>query len=245
MKLHLWCHWLLLVIGLVHQFLVYEQPCVITHRRTRISYPCNTKLAVMLKTDLTKVHKELYTAKSQPALIFVPAGHYVAITGKGDPDGPVFAESTQALYTAAYSVKNAYKQAGQDFTVSKLEGTWWVEQEGYPRDVPREEWHWQLLIRMPDYVTSTIVQHALKTAFQKKQLPLLQKVSLVTLAEGRSVQILHTGPYSEEPATLKVMEHFIKEEGLVYNGRHHEIYLSDPRKTAPAKMKTILRQPVK
>ncbi|MBW8685729.1 GyrI-like domain-containing protein [Chitinophaga sp. B61] len=199
----------------------------------------------MSKTDLTKVHKELYTAKAQPALIFVPAGHYVAITGKGDPNGQLFADSTQALYTAAYTIKQAYKQLEQDFVVSKLEGTWWVEQEGYPLDVPREEWCWQLLIRMPDYVMRTIVQQSLDAAFTRKQLPLLRQVSLITLAEGKSVQILHNGPYSEEPATLKVMEAFITGQGLTYNGRHHEIYLSDPRKTAPARMKTILRQPVK
>lgn len=149
------------------------------------------------------------------------------------------------MYTAAYSVKNVYKQSTQDFTVSKLEGTWWVEQEGYPLDVPRSEWCWQLLIRMPDYVVNPVVQQALKAAFVKKQLSLLQQVSLITLAEGKSVQVLHTGPYSEEPATLAIMEEFIRKEGLAYNGRHHEIYLSDPRKTAPAKMKTILRQPVK
>lgn len=245
MKPHLWCHWLLLIIGIAHQFTMSDQSCVITHKNKRVADSCKTKTSVMSKTDLTKVHRELYTAKVQPALIFVPAGHYLAITGKGDPDSPVFADSTQALYTAAYSIKNVYKQSAQDFTVSKLEGTWWVEQEGYPLDIPRAEWCWQLLIRMPDYVINPVVQQALKAAFVKKQLPLLQQVSLITLAEGRSVQVLHTGPYSEEPATLAIMEEFIRKEGLAYNGRHHEIYLSDPRKTAPAKMKTILRQPVK
>jgi hypothetical protein len=199
----------------------------------------------MSKTDLTKVYRELYTARSRPALIFVPAGHYVAITGKGDPDGSQFAGSTQALYTAAYTIKNVYKQSGQDFTVCKLEGTWWVEQAGNPLEVPRSEWCWQLLIRMPDYVVNAVAQQALKAAFLKKQLPLLQQVSLTTVAEGKSVQVLHTGPYAEEPATLQLMEDFMQEEGLVRNGRHHEIYLSHPHRTAPAKMRTILRQPVK
>jgi hypothetical protein len=202
----------------------------------------------MSKTDLTKLHKALYTAQSAPALIFVPPGHYLSITGKGDPDGGVFADSTQALYTAAYGIKNVYKQSGQDFVVSKLEGTWWVNVnplEVNPLEVPRDEWHWQLLIRMPDYVVSAVVQQTLKAVFLKKQLPLLQQVTLTTLAEGKSMQIMHTGPYSEEPATLQIMEDFIEKEGLTRNGRHHEIYLSDPRKTAPGKMKTILRQPVK
>jgi hypothetical protein len=244
MKIHLWYQWLLLVVGVVHHYMLCEKTCVITHKNTRIYNPCNTKIAVMLKTDLTKTHKALYTAQAQPALIYVPAGHYIAINGKGDPDGPLFAASTQALYTAAYSVKQVYKQSGQDFVVSKLEGTWWVA-GGNPQGVPRDEWCWQLLIRMPDYVVSAVVQQTLKAAFVKKQLPLLQQVALISLAEGKCVQIMHRGPYAEEPATLQLMEDFMQQEGLIRNGRHHEIYLSDPHKTAPDKMRTILRQPVK
>jgi len=198
----------------------------------------------MLKTDLTKTHKALYTAASVPALIFVPAGHYLALNGTGDPNGSIFSESVQALYTAAYSIKNVYKQSAQDFVVSKLEATWWAEGPN-PRDTPREKWHWQLLIRMPDYVMGAVVQQALKAACIKKQLPLLQEISLTALAEGQCVQVMHTGPYDDEPATLRLMEDFMRKEALAWNGRHHEIYLSDPRKTAPARMKTILRQPVK
>lgn len=201
----------------------------------------------MFKTDLTKVHKALYTASATPVLVFVPASHYIAISGKGDPNGPLFAGSTQALYTAAYSIKNVYKQSDQDFVVSKLEGIWWVNSDSYNpvKEVPREEWHWQLLIRMPDYVVSAVVQQTLKAAFLKKQLSLLQQVTLIPLAEGKSVQVMHTGPYSEEWATLQLMEEFMQKEGLRRNGRHHEIYLSDPRKTVPGKMRTILRQPVR
>lgn len=199
----------------------------------------------MSKTDLTRMHKALYTAQVTPALIYVPAGHYIAISGKGDPAGSLFADSTQALYTAAHSIRNVYKQSGQDFTVSKLEGIWWVTAAGNPLDVPRDEWHWQLLIRMPDYVVSAVVQQTLKAAFIRKQLPLLQQVTLIALAEGKSVQVMHKGPYPNEPVTLRLMEDFMSKEGLARNGRHHEIYLSDPRKTAPDKMKTILRQPVK
>ncbi|PWV54267.1 GyrI-like domain-containing protein [Chitinophaga sp. S165] len=245
MKLHLWCHWLLLIIGSVHQFTLSDKTCVITHEIKRNTTPCYTKTMFMSKTDLTKMYKALYTAQASPELIFVPAGHYLSINGKGDPNGDLFAESTSALYTAAYSVKNVYKQSGQDFVVSKLEGTWWVNVTGNPLEVPRDEWHWQLLIRMPDYVVSAVVQQALKAAFLKKQLPLLQQVTLAALAEGKSVQVMHTGPYSEEPATLRLMEDFMRKEGLTWNGRHHEIYLSDPRKTAPDRMRTILRQPVK
>jgi len=198
----------------------------------------------MSKTDLTKMHRELYTARAVPALLFVPAGHYLGLNGIGDPDGNVFSESVQAMYTAAYSIKSVYKQSAQDFVVCKLEATWWAEGAN-PRDKPREEWHWQLLIRMPDYVMGSVVQQALKAAYVKKQLPLLPQIALTALAEGQCVQVMHTGPFADEPATLKLVEDFMEKEALARNGRHHEIYLSDPRKTAPASMRTILRQPVR
>jgi hypothetical protein len=237
MKIHLWLHWLVLVIGTIEQFT--------TEAYHHISDNIHIKPAIMSKIDLTKVYKALYTAKSTPMLINVPPGHYIAINGKGDPNKEKFAESTQALYTAAYGIKGIYKQSAQDFVVSKLEGLWWVTAEGDPLKVPKEEWYWQLLIRMPDYVTNSVVQQALQQTFTKKQLPLLKEISLISLAEGKSVQIMHIGPFATEPATLRLMEEFMEAGGLKWNGRHHEIYLSDPRKTAPDKMKTILRQPVK
>lgn len=205
----------------------------------------------MTKLDLTKVHKELYAAGKNPQVLFVPAGHYLSVKGKGDPDGTVFAESVQALYTAAYSIKAGYKKTGQDFTVCKLEGIWWVANEENIKhyleamNVPREEWYWQLLIRMPDFVINTTAQQLIQEAYLKKGLVYLKKVSLTALAEGKSVQVLHNGPYATEPATIQLIVDFMEQEGLKKNGRHHEIYLSDPRKTAPEKLKTILRQPVK
>lgn len=205
----------------------------------------------MTKLDLTKVNKELYSAKKDPEVIFVPPGHYLSIRGKGDPDRELFAESVQALYTAAYSIKAGYKKEAQDFTVSKLEGIWWVADEALLQHhldvmkIPREEWYWQLLIRMPDFVINTTASQLIQEAYLRKQLPLLNRISLIALAEGKSVQIMHNGPYAKEPETLQLMADFMKKEGLERNGRHHEIYLSDARKTAPDKLKTILRQPVK
>ncbi|WP_298736449.1 GyrI-like domain-containing protein [uncultured Chitinophaga sp.] len=205
-----------------------------------------------MKLELTKTLKPFYTAPATPQLIAVPAADFLSIQGKGDPNGEAFAAATQALYTAAYSVKAIYKQQQQDFTVCKLEGLWWVDEKRWKVDghhsalqVPREEWQWQLLIRMPDFVMMEDVQQAIQTAIVKKQLPLLDGVTFIRYEEGECIQVMHTGPYSTEPATLQLMEDFMATHQLKWNGRHHEIYLSDPRKTAPEKMKTILRQPVK
>lgn len=204
-----------------------------------------------MKLDLTKTEKPYYTAPSVPQRITVPAASFLTISGKGDPNGPAFATATQALYTAAYSVKAFYKPQ-QDFTVCKLEGLWWVDQSRWQVDshhsalqVPREEWQWQLMIRMPAFVTKANAHQAIQAALVKKKLPLLLDVSLISFEEGDCIQVMHTGPYSTEPATLQLLEDYMAEHQLQWNGKHHEIYLSDPRKAAPEKMKTILRQPVK
>lgn len=205
----------------------------------------------MEKTDLTKTHKALYTATATPTILFVPPGHYLSIEGQGDPDGELFATCTQTLYTAAYSIKQHYKKMELDFVVCKLEGLWWVDNVEDLKDhteallIPRDQWRWQLLIRMPDFIKKPDVIQILKKTYLKKPLPYFNQVYLQTLAEGQSIQILHTGPYASEPVTLKILHDFMQEKGLTWNGRHHEIYLSDPRKTAPEKLKTILRQPVK
>lgn len=204
-----------------------------------------------MKLDLVRTHKSLYNAPSAPHSITVPEGQFIAITGKGDPNGAVFAARVQALYTAVYSIKNACKRKQQDFTVPKLEGLWWVDEyhllNGYRNAlaVPREEWNWQLLIRMPDFVSAATARQAINDAFAGKPLPLLREVSLISFEEGPCVQVMHHGPYREEPATLELLDGYIMRHGLKRNGRHHEIYLSDPRRATPEKMRTILRQPVK
>ncbi len=213
------------------------------------------KLAILktcyMKLDLAKTLKAFYTAPSAPQRITVPEARFLTISGTGDPNGPAFAEATTALYTAAYSIKMLYKKQQQDFVVCKLEGLWWVDEKYLLKDlrdalqVPREEWRWQLLVRMPDFVTQASAEQAIKDAFKKKRLALLNDVSLISYEEGDSVQVMHTGPYSEEPATLQRLHGFIQEHHLQPTGKHHEIYLSDPRKVAPEKMKTILRQAVK
>jgi len=144
------------------------------------------------------------------------------------------------------------KKEGKDFVVAKLEGLWWVDSDKPYTEVPREEWRWKLLIRMPDFVTSEIVEKARLEVMKKKKKKmkdvgggLLKEVKFEKMKEGKCVQILHIGPYSTEPETLAKMYEFMKDNGLVYNGPHHEIYLSDPRRAPEEKLKMILRQPVK
>ncbi|OCT14830.1 hypothetical protein A8709_11740 [Paenibacillus pectinilyticus] len=200
----------------------------------------------MDKLDLTKAYKMYYNAPSKPQLVEFETIWYLSIVGQGDPDSDTFANATEALYTVAYSVKGDYKKQELDFAVAKLEGQWWVD--GDPKkalEVPREEWHWKLLIRMPDYVTSDRVEEARKlAAAKKKDLKVIADIQYESLHEGVCVQMMHVGPYSTEPETLAQIEHFIEGNHLRYSGLHHEIYLSDPRKTASGKLKTILRYPV-
>ncbi|WP_236652683.1 GyrI-like domain-containing protein [Chitinophaga vietnamensis] len=204
------------------------------------------KLKHMDKLDLTKLYKTYYSAGPKPELATHHRGIFLSITGQGDPNGPAFAEATEALFTIAYAIKFICKKVEKDFTVCKLEGFWWVDdQTTDPLQVPRHLWRYELVIRMPDYVTRQQFAEAVTTAEKKKNNVLLRKVDLKDIQEGQCVQILHTGPFSEEPATLALLFAYMKDAGLVSNGRHHEIYLSDFRKTAPEKLRTILRHPVK
>jgi len=197
------------------------------------------------KLDLTKEYKTYYTAKTTPEIVEIEEGKFLTIEGKGTPGGDEFQAKVGALYSLAYGVKMLMKKESKDFTVAKLEGLWWVDSDKPYTEVPREEWRWKLLIRQPEFVTPEIVEKARQEVIEKKKVDLVNEVKFEKMKEGKCVQILHIGPYSTEPESLEKMYNLMKEKGLVYNGLHHEIYLSDPRKVAPEKMKTILRQPVK
>lgn len=207
----------------------------------------------MTKSDLTKEHKAYYTAKSKPELLTIGKAQFLSITGKGDPSGQAYADKLQALYSVAYTVKFLNKALDKDFVVAKLEGLWSFDENKYaglsadeaPLKIPRSEWNYRMLIRMPDYVTREQLEQAVKTVVNKKQISLAAEVEWFEMEEGKVVQMLHKGPFSEEPETLKQIMEFCEEHQLSKNGLHHEIYLSDPRKTAPEKLKTILREPVK
>lgn len=197
------------------------------------------------KLDLTKEYKTYCTAKTTPGIVEFDGAMFLTIQGKGAPGGDEFQAKVSALYSLAYGVKMLMKKAGKDFTVARLEGLWWVESDKPWYEVPREEYHWKLLIRQPEFVASEIVERAKKEVVKKKRIELVNEVKFEKMKEGKCVQILHIGPYSTEPASLTKMYKLMEEKNFVYNGLHHEIYLSDPRKVAPEKMKTILRQPVK
>jgi hypothetical protein len=208
----------------------------------------------MEKLDLTKKYKAYFSAKSSPELVEInDEARFVSIVGKGDPSGSAFLERIEALYSTAYTIKFEFKARGKDFVVSKLEGFWWFDEVKFPNktmensstDVPRSEWEYRLAIRLPEYVTKIDVEKTVAKVLLKKDLPLVRQVEYYTLVEGKCIQILHVGPYAMEPESLKKIMRLSREKNLLKNGFHHEIYLSDFRKTQPEKLKTILREPVK
>ena len=206
----------------------------------------------MKKLNLTKEYKSYYTAKTYPEIVEFGEIAYLSIEGRGAPGGEEFQAKISALYSLAYGVKMLMKREGKDFTVAKLEGLWWVDSDKPYTEVPREEWRWKLLIRQPEFVTSEIVEKARKEVVKKKEkkkefeiIEMLKKVKFEKMNEGKCVQILHIGPYSNEQKTLTKMYEFMKEERLIPAGYHHEIYLSDPRRVKEERLRTILRQPVR
>ncbi len=207
----------------------------------------------MTKLDLTKEDRAYFTAKTKPEEYEPGPVRYLAVEGKGDPSSEDFAAKISALYSTAYTVKFDCKAVGNDFVVSKLEGQWWYDEQRFgtpsmedaPRAIPRSEWEYRLLIRLPDFVTEAQVSSATKAVVQKKGIAGAAQVRMLELDEGRVVQMLHVGPFDKEPETLALMMAFMREKGMQKNGLHHEIYLSDFRKTPPEKLKTILREPVK
>ncbi len=199
----------------------------------------------MKKTDLVKQDKAYYAAKKKPEIREFGVLNFLTLLGKGEPAGIEFTKAIEALYPLAYGVKKIYKAMEMDFAVPKLEGLWWVKSDQPALEVPRSEWYWKLLIRMPDFVADKMVEQAKIEVIKKKGIELVQEIRFEEIREGKCVQIMHIGPYSTEPETIQQMDDFMTENGWIENGLHHEVYLSDPRKTAPEKMKTILRQPVK
>lgn len=207
----------------------------------------------MEKLDLSKHYKSYYSAKTKPEIVEIEPAQFLSITGKGDPSETSFADKVQAMYATAYTIKFACKAFDKDFVVPKLEGLWWFDEEKYsgytmseaPLKIPRSEWEYRLLIRMPEFVTQHLVTEGIHAVLSKKGLHLAQALELYRMNEGKCVQMLHVGPFKNEPQTLEQMNELIKEHQFEKNGLHHEIYLSDFNKTAPEKLKTILREPVK
>ena len=197
-----------------------------------------------MKLDLTKEYKEYYKAKTTPSIVEFGEIPYLTLEGKGEPAAEAFTKSVETLYPLAYGIKKICKTQRKDFAVPKLEGLWWVKSNKPALEVPRKDWYWKLLIRLPDFATPEMLIDAKEEVFKKKGLPLIKETKFEKLNEGKCIQIMHIGPYSTESETIEKMKKVMKEKGFTENGLHHEIYISDPRKTAPEKMKTILRQPI-
>lgn len=197
-----------------------------------------------MKLDLYRRYKSEYIAPKVPTLVRVGPARYLSVSGRGDPNGPGFDAAVGALYGVAFTIKMAKKAANRDYAVAKLEGLWWGGRRGKLLiDSPRSTWRWKILIRVPPFVTASDLTRARRELVRRGKSG--GTVRLESLREGRVVQMLHVGPYDREHASLGRMEEFARAHRVRFTGRHHEIYLSDPRRVAPGKLRTILRRPVR
>lgn len=199
------------------------------------------------KVDLKRL--DCYRAqRGRFRVLDVPDLRHLAVRGHGDPNGPAFAEALAALYPVAYALKFASKQQlGRDYVVMPLEGLWWAEDmDAFTSARDKARWDWELLTVVPDWVDDDLLAGAVARLRTKAEVPArLEDVTLQTLSEGRCVQTLHVGSYDDETEVLRELhEEFVPAHGLRLTGRHHEIYLSDRRRVAPERLRTILRQPV-
>ena len=201
----------------------------------------------MEKIDLKKELKAFYNPPAKDVtLIDVTKMNFIMIDGQGAPESPQFAQSIEALYPIAYTIKFDKKKAdGIDYGVMALEGLFWADDMKVfmPGTADRNQWQWTLMIMQPDFVTRKDFDNAVSAAKKKKDNPSIDKVRFQSFTEGKAAQIMHIGPYSEEGSNIQKLHHKIAEIGAKLSGRHHEIYLSDPRRAAPDKMKTVVRQP--
>ena len=201
----------------------------------------------MEKIDLKKELKAFYnpTAK-EVTLIDIPKMNFIMIDGQGAPESEQFTQAMQAMYPVAYTIKfDKKKTGGPDFTVMALEALWWAEDMKVfmPETSDRNKWQWTVIMMQPDFITRKDFENAVAAAKKKKDNPALNNVRFESFTEGKSVQIMHIGPYSAEGPNIQKLRRKIEEIGGKLSGKHHEIYLSDPRRVTPDKMKTVLRQP--
>lgn len=201
----------------------------------------------MVKIDYKKELKHLYNSSSkQVTIVDVPKMNFLMIDGEGDPNNSqAFHEAIEALFTTSYTLKFMIKkdEGGIDYGVMPLEGLWWADDMSKFNE-NKDNWKWTLMIMQPEHVKSFLVDEAIFQAKKKKGLPALPKIRFEAFSEGKSAQMMHIGPFSEEGPTIEKIHAFIEEKGFRLSGKHHEIYLSDVRKAAPEKWKTILRQPI-
>ena len=205
--------------------------------------------------DFKKEYKEFYLPANEPSIVTVPPMNYLAVKGQGDPneEGGEYKRSIELLYGIAYTIKMSRKGDHQikgyfDYVVPPLEGFWWQEGIKGVDYARKEDFNWISLIRLPDFVTREDFDWAIREATAKKKTD-FSKVGFLTYDEGLCVQCMHLGPYDDEPATVEKMHVYMQELGYVLDitdeRLHHEIYLSDARKTAPEKLKTVIRHPIR
>jgi hypothetical protein len=207
----------------------------------------------MEKLDLRNQYKHLYLPSAKkPAIVDVPEFQFAMVDGVIEPgcspgNSPSFQQAVEALYGISYTLKfmsKLRKENPIDYTVMALEGLWWVEDGQFDIQQPGN-WKWTAMILQPDHITPALLQEALVQLKQKKPSPALDLLRLETFREGLCVQMMHIGPYSEEPASVAKLDAFASENGYsIALGKHHEIYLGDPRRADPARLKTVLRHPI-
>lgn len=205
--------------------------------------------------DFKKEYKEYYMPKNKPEVVTVPPANYIAVRGKGDPneEGGAYQQAVGILYAVAYTLKMSYKgtykiQGFFEYVVPPLEGFWWQDHVEGADYSDKSSFNWISVIRLPDFVTRADFGWAVQEAERKKKLD-CSSAEFLTIDEGLCVQIMHLGAYDDEPETVAAMDAYLLENGYQNDftkGRlHHEIYLSDPRKSEPAKWRTVIRHPVK
>lgn len=205
--------------------------------------------------DFKKEYKEFYSPKNKPEIVNVPPANYIAVRGAGDPneEGGAYQKAISVLYAVAYTLKMSYKtdykiEGFFEYVVPPLEGFWWQDGICGIDYSDKSTFHWVSVIRLPDFVSEEDFKWAVKTASKKKKID-CSSAEFLTVDEGLCVQIMHTGPFDEEPATVALMDEYIEKNGYVNDFTdkrlHHEIYMSDARKVAPEKWKTVIRHPIR
>ena len=206
----------------------------------------------MSKTDFKKTHKDWYQPSARAvSLVTLPKMNFLQVDGEGHPGkSEQFQAAVEALYKTAYTLKFLFKTRPKpegwfDYVVPPLEGLWWMKDNrafdpGHP-----EDWRWTVMIMLPDYFTPDLVETVIRQLREENDLPALSRLRLEAFEEGKSVQIMHIGPYDQEGPAIARMHAFAAENGLEVHGKHHEVYLSAPGRTAPEKLKTVIRHPVK
>ena len=205
--------------------------------------------------DFKKEYKEFYLPKNKPQIVNVPKANYIAIRGQGNPneEGGAYKQAIGILYAVAYTLKMSYKtdykiDGFYEYVVPPLEGFWWQDGICGVDYSKKDEFNWISIIRLPDFITRENFDWAVKTASEKKKID-CSKAEFLTIEEGLCVQIMHIGSFDDEPASLEKMDKYLEENGYEKDFSdtrlHHEIYLSDPRKSTPDKQKTVIRHPVK